>query len=154
MQPASRNQMQKLKLRTRKSMAKKAAKKASKKKQPRDGNDPNALGLEGPGVSVKRIPAITKAVNEYLEIKDARCLLTPKEVKAKEKVVTLMKSHENDLRDPRTGNLVYPLDDDRYIEIEPAKVTIKVREQKPAKPTKQKAEEPGPEGQMSDDQQD
>ncbi len=149
-----------LKHRTHKAMPKKAAKKTKpaarkKGKTIRDGNDPNALGLEGIGVEVKRIPVITKAINEYLEIKDARCLLTPKEVKAKDKVVTLMKEHEEELRNPQTGNLVYPLDDQRYIEIEPAKVTIKVRDQKPAKAkTKAPSNEPGPEGQMPEDQQD
>lgn len=137
----------------KKTAAKKAAKQARKNaKKPKQ----EELGLTGPGVEVPRIPAITKAVNEYLEIKDARCLLTPKEVKAKEKVVGLMKEHEDELRNPQTGNLQYPLDDERYIEIEPAKVTIKVRDSKPTKAKgKAKPEEPGPEGQMpGDDQQD
>lgn len=143
-----------IRTRTSTTMAKKAAKKPATKKAEKKRTQAE-LGLSGPGVEVKRIPAITKAVNEYLEIKDARCLLTPKEVKSKEKVVTLMKEHEDELRNPQTGNLQYPLDDERYIEIEPAKVTIKVRDSKPAKKTKTKPEEPGPEGQMpGDDQQD
>ena len=132
-------------------MTKKAAKKA---KQQRNGDDPNALGLEGAGVEIVRIEEVTEAIEAYEKIKNARCKLTPKEVEAKTKVVALMEQHEEQLRNKTTGNLEYHLDDNRYVVIEPAKVKIKFRDEKPEK-AKKAAMEPGPEGQMpEDDEQD
>lgn len=137
-------------------MAKKAAKKSTKK--PVDGNDPNALGLSGPGVEVKRIASITKAINAYEEIKNQRCLLTPQEVKTKQKVIELMEQHADDLRNPTTGNLEYHLDDNRYVVIEPAKVKIKFKDEKPTKKKKGKTSTDGgdiePEAQEALDNQD
>lgn len=132
------------------------AKKAASKKKPKDGSDMNALGLKGPGVEVPRISALTKAINEYEVIKDQRCALTTKEVPAKQKVITLMDAHADKLRNPKTGTLMYPLDDKRFVEIEPAKVKIKFHSEKPQKPKKQKADsgELEPEQQQARDQQD
>jgi hypothetical protein len=133
-------------------MAKKAAKKA---KKPVNGMDPNALGLKGTGVEVIRIAAITKAINAYEEIKNQRCLLTPQEVKTKQAVIEAMKKHEDKLRNPSTGNLEYHLDDNRYVIIEPAKVTIKFKDEKPEKKKgKGKSEDLEPEAQLAQDQQD
>lgn len=135
-------------------MAKKAAKKRTKK--PVDGNDLNALGLEGPGVAVIRIAAVTRAINEYEVIKNERCLLTPKEVKAKTRVIEVMTEHEEELRNPQTGNLVYHLEDGRFVEIEPARVKIKFRDE--PKPKKKKGSDDDgdmePEEQEALDQQD
>lgn len=143
-----------MKLITTKPMAKKASKKPAKKK-PVDGNDPNALGLEGAGVAVVRIASITRAINEYEEIKNERCALTPKEVKGKQKVIELMTAHEDKLRNPSTGNLEYHLDDNRYVIIEPAKVKIKFKDEKPEKKKKgAKDEDLEPEQQEALDQQD
>lgn len=156
--PAIQQTMQIIKQRN--TMAKKASKKAAKKtgkKLPVDGNDPNALGLEGPGAEVPRIAEITRAINEYKEIKDARVALTPKEVQGKQKVIQLMEKHADKLRNPQTGNLTYPLDEKTYVEIEPAKVTIKFHAQKPkkkAKGTKDDQTDLEPEQQEALDQQD
>lgn len=130
---------------------KKAA--AKKSKKPVDGNDPNALGLKGTGVEVVRIAVITKAINAYEEIKNQRCLLTPQEVKTKQAVIEAMKKHEDKLRNPATGNLEYHLDDNRYVIIEPAKVTIKFKDEKPEK-KKKGAVDLEPEQQLAQDQQD
>lgn len=144
----------------KKAAKKKAAKPAASKKGkklPPDGSDPNALGLEGAGVEVVRIGPLTTKINEYLEIKDQRCALTPKEVKAKQEVVKLMEKHADKLRDPNTGNLTYQIDDKHYVVIEPAKVTIKLKDNKPPKkkPASVKSElEKEPEQQMAEDQQD
>jgi hypothetical protein len=132
-------------------MAKKAA---AKKKAPKDGSDPNALGLEGPGVSVVRIASITKAINEYEEIKTQRCALTPQEVKTKQKVIELMEKNADKLRNPNTGCLEYHLDDNRYVVIEPAKVKIKFKDEKPAKTRKGKTEDLEPEQQQAQDEAD
>lgn len=134
-------------------MAKKAAAKKTKKPAV-DGNDPNALGLKGTGVEVVRIAAITKAINEYEDIKTQRCALTPQEVKTKQAVIEAMKKHEDKLRNPATGNLEYHLDDNRYVIIEPAKVTIKFKDEKPEKKKKGKSEDLEPEQQLAQDQQD
>lgn len=133
-------------------MAKKAA--AKKAKKPVDGLDPNALGLEGPGVAVVRIASITKAINEYEDIKTQRCALTPQEVKTKQKVIELMEKNAEKLRNPNTGNLEYHLEDNRYVIIEPAKVTIKFKDEKPEKKKKGKSEDLEPEQQLAQDQQD
>lgn len=130
-------------------MAKKAA--AKKAKKPVDGNDPNALGLEGPGVAVVRIASVTKKINLYEGIKNERCALTPKEVAAKQDVITEMEKHADKLRDPNTGRLVYHLEDNRYVEIEPAKVKIRFKDEKP---TKKKAKDTEPEDQLAEDQAD
>jgi hypothetical protein len=127
-------------------MAKKAAKKKTK-----DGLDPNALGLTGKGVEVVRIASVTKKINLYEGIKNERCALTPKEVAAKQDVIAEMEKHADKLRDPNTGRLVYHLEDNRYVEIEPAKVKIKFRDEKPAKKKKGDIE---PEDQLAEDQQD
>jgi hypothetical protein len=134
-------------------MAKKAA--AKKAKKPANGMDPNALGLKGLGVAVVRIAAITKAINEYEDIKTQRCALTPQEVKTKQKVIELMEKNEDKLRNPTTGNLEYHLDDNRYVVIEPAKVKIRFRDEKPEKKKgKGKSEDLEPEAQLAQDQQD
>lgn len=130
------------------------AKKASKKK-PADGLDPNALGLKGTGVEVVRIAVITKAINEYEDIKTQRCALTPQEVKTKQKVIELMEKNAEKLRNPNTGNLEYHLEDNRYVIIEPAKVTIKFKDEKPEKKKRKgKEENLEPEQQHALDQQD
>jgi hypothetical protein len=130
------------------------AKKQSKKKAV-NGLDPNALGLKGKGVEVLRIASITKAINIYEDIKNQRCLLTPQEVKAKTKVIELMEQNEEKLRNPQTGNLEYHLDDNRYVVIEPAKVKIRFKDEKPEKKKgKGKSEDLEPEAQLAQDQED
>lgn len=123
-------------------MAKKAKAKPAKKgsKKPRDGSHPNALGLEGAGVEVVVIEEITNAINDYEKIMRARVSLTAKETPAKQSVVDLMSAHADQLRNPKNGLLQYHIDDKRYVEIEPAKVKIKFKEDKPKKaPKKAKA---------------
>lgn len=155
-----------LKLRTTKAMPKKAAKKKAPKpaarkkgkKLPPDGSDPNALGFTGPGVEVKRIGSLTKKINDYLAIKDARCALTPKEVAAKKDVIVEMEKHADELRDPQSGNLMYQIDDKHYVVIEPAKVTIKLKDNKRAKKKKEATAEEQtakePEQQLAEDRAD
>jgi hypothetical protein len=104
---------------------------------------------------VVRIAAITKAINEYEDIKTQRCALTPQEVKTKQKVIELMEKNEDKLRNPQTGNLEYHLDDNRYVVIEPAKVKIRFRDEKPEKKKgKGKSEDLEPEAQLAQDLQD
>lgn len=151
-----------MKIKRTTAMPKKSSKKAAKKpaarkgkKLPPNGNDPNALGLTGPGVEVKRIGSLTKKINDYLEIKDARCALTPKEVAAKKDVIAEMEKHADELRDSQTGNLMYQIDDKHYVVIEPAKVTIKLKDNKPAKKKKGKEDDQTnlePEQQLARDQ--
>lgn len=127
-----------MKIKTKPNMAKKPAKKAPKKgkKAPRDGNHPNALGLKGPGVEIMSIPELDEALKEYEKIMRARVALTAKEVPAKQGVVALMEKNAEKLRNPKTGNLTYHIDDKRYVEIEPAKVKIKFKADKPARKPK------------------
>lgn len=145
-----------IRTRTSTTMAKKAAKKPAKKKAPRDGNDPNALGLEGRGVEVPRIASLTKKINEYLETKDQRCKLTPIEVKQKQAVIQEMEKHADTLRNPNSGNLEYAIDDKHTVVIEPAKVTIKVKDATPKKKKAAKDDQTDlePEQQEAMDQQD
>lgn len=126
-----------------KKATKKAAKAASKKStmKPRCGSHPNALGLEGRGVEVPVIEEINDAVHDYELIMRQRVKLTAKEVPAKQLVVSLMEKHEDVLRNPSTGTLQYHLDDKRYIEIMPAKVQIKFKEDKPKKAKRNKVED-------------
>lgn len=141
-----------MKIRPTKTMAKKAATKKKSKKEPIDGSHPNALGLTGTGVEVVRIASLTRKINVYEAIKNERCALTPKEVASKQDVILEMEKHADKLRDPNTGRLVYHLDDARYVEIEPAKVKIKFRDEKPVK--RKKGEDLEPEDQQAEDQQD
>jgi UDP-N-acetylmuramyl pentapeptide synthase len=59
-------------------------------------------GIEGEGVSQKKIPAVTKAATRYLEVRDQRMALTEKEVDAK--AVLLNAMEEN-------GLTIYRFDD-------------------------------------------
>lgn len=144
-----------MKFKTKAAMPKKGKAKPAKKgsKKPRDGSHPNALGLEGPGVEVVHIPEISEAIEGYEKIMRARVSLTAKETPAKQSVVDLMSAHADKLRNPKNGLLQYHVDDKRYVEITPAKVQIKFKEDKPKKAKKAKAgKEPEQAAQISDAQ--
>jgi hypothetical protein len=65
-------------------------------------------GIEGPGVGKKKIPAVTKAANAYVRVRDERMELTKKEVAAK--AVLLHTMQEN-------GVESYELDNDQVVTI-------------------------------------
>ena len=74
-------------------------------------------GIEGEGVAQKKIPAVTKAANRYVEVRDQRMSLTEKEVDAK--AVLLNAMHEN-------GLTIYRFDD-YIVHIKAGKENVKVK---------------------------
>jgi hypothetical protein len=74
-------------------------------------------GVEGEGVAQKKIPAVTKAANKYVEIRDRRMELTEQEVDAK--AVLLNAMHENNLT-------IYRFDD-YVVTMKPGKENVKVK---------------------------
>lgn len=74
-------------------------------------------GIEGEGVAQKKIPAVTKAANRYVEVRDQRMALTDKEVDAK--AVLLNAMHEN-------GLTIYRFDD-YIVQIKEGKENVKVK---------------------------
>ncbi len=54
---------------------------------------PDLPGVEGEGVSEKRIKAIDDAADEYVDARDKRMTLGEKESECREKVLLLMKRH-------------------------------------------------------------
>ncbi len=74
-------------------------------------------GVEGEGVSRKKVKAVEIAADNYCDIRDKRMAMTEKEVDAKAVLIDKMKQH---------GLTVYVYDDHR-VEILPGKEKIKVR---------------------------
>jgi hypothetical protein len=75
-----------------------------------------------PGVEDPEIEELESAALDYAEIRDQRQLLTPKEVEAKEKLLSLMKAH--DKQTYRHGNIEIT----RIVEKE--KIKVKVSKEK------------------------
>lgn len=72
-----------------------------------------------PGTERHRIPALSSAAEEYVEVRDSRMDWTKQEVKAKEKVLELMRENElNEYTDDELGIVVT---------IEETKTKVKVR---------------------------
>ena len=74
-------------------------------------------GVEGEGVAQKKIPAVTKAANRYVEVRDARKALTDKEVDAKAVLLNAMHEH---------GLTIYRFDD-YIVELKNGKENVKVK---------------------------
>src|SRR5262245_14980556 len=98
-----------------------------KKRGPKPKLRPQELPeMNGPGVGQVNVPEIDRAAERYVEARDERMAMTPKEVEAKKKLLELMKKHQ--LR-------VYRFDD-RIVEIVHKDEAVKVK----------KADEPEGEG--------
>lgn len=99
------------------------AEKVKKKKRAKGSELP--LG-NGPGVSQKRIPEVDRAAREYVRIRDARMEMTPKEVKAKEKLIGLLHEFEKDIGRDSKGSLRYVYEE-TLVELTPTGEQLKVK---------------------------
>lgn len=81
-------------------------------------------GMDGPGVGQPRIPAIDAAAEKYVEIRDKRCKISPKEVAAKAELIDAV--HANSEQLPVIdGKIVYRFGDEAVVLI-PGKENVKV----------------------------
>lgn len=99
-----------------------AVKKAGKKKK---GGSELPLG-DDPGVGQKRIPEVDKAAAEYVRIRDRRMEMTPLEVKAKEKLISLLHKHEAAIGKDGKGSLRYVYEN-TLVELVPTGEQLKVK---------------------------
>lgn len=74
-------------------------------------------GVEGEGVSQKKIPAIEKAASKYVSVRDERMALTKKEVDARAVLINAMKEN----------NTVLYRYDDMEVVLKPGDEKVKVR---------------------------
>lgn len=72
---------------------------------------PDLPGVEGPGVELVQIPEVNRAAADYFRKKEARCEMTPEEVKAKKKLMTLLHEHEDKIGRGADGVLRYNFED-------------------------------------------
>lgn len=84
--------------------------------------------MDLPGVIV-RVKELDDAAYEYVEARDTRMAATVEEVKHKEKLLELMKKHQQQ---------IYRLDDDQVVEVVHESETVKVRKAPIDKPVKTK----------------
>lgn len=80
--------------------------------------------MKGEGVELPSYPDIDKAADKYVEERDARMEMTPKEIKAKEKLLELMQKHNLEVY--RFG--------DQEIKRTKGKENVKVKKIKPDEP--------------------
>ena len=90
-------------------------------------------GVEGVGVSPKRIPAVEEAADKYVRARDARQRLTDKEVEAKENLSKVMHEHADAIgKHPETGELKYIYNggdkDRRVVTLIPSDEKLKVKD--------------------------
>lgn len=79
---------------------------------------PDLPAMKGPGVEQVAIPEIDDAAEEYVEWRDKRCAISPKEVEAKKKLIKLMKDHK----------LTTYMFDSKVVTVVPKEETVKVKE--------------------------
>ena len=82
--------------------------------------------MEGPGVASPAIPEIDKAAAAYAKIRDRRVALTAEEVSAKDKLITLLHAHQEEIGRAPDGSIKYRSEDFK-IELFPAKEKLKVK---------------------------
>jgi len=87
---------------------------------------PDLDGMTGPGVEKPSIPEIDKAAAAYVLIRDKRISLTMKEVEAREKVIALLRSHEEELGRAPNGAIRYEYDE-ILVELTPTKEKLRVK---------------------------
>lgn len=68
-------------------------------------------GVDGPGVGLVQIPEVNRAAGDYFRKKEARCEMTPEEVKAKKKLMDLLHAHEDKIGRDADGVLRYTFED-------------------------------------------
>lgn len=83
-------------------------------------------GVEGPGVAPVRIPKLDKAVDEYVNERDARSEMSPKEKAAKQKVIDLMIQNQDKIGVNENNDLVYRCGDET-VTLKPGKPDLRVR---------------------------
>jgi hypothetical protein len=92
---------------------------------------PNELGLSGKGVALPKIKAIDEALEEYQKAKKKRVAASLAEVPAKQKLIALLRKHEDKLTVPAEGEepskIVYR-NGDLKVEMTTEKVSLKVRD--------------------------
>jgi hypothetical protein len=74
------------------------------------------------------IPEVEAAADKYIEIRDKRCKMTPREVTAKEELITLIHAHSDKIAKNAEGEQVYRYDD-LIITLKPGKETLTIKEQ-------------------------
>lgn len=83
---------------------------------------------DAPGVGDQpSIPEIEEAADKYIEIKDKRCKMTPKEITAKGELIELVQKHREKLPKNAEGHTVYRYDE-LVIELVPGAETVKIKE--------------------------
>jgi len=90
-------------------------------------------GVEGVGVSPKRIPAVETAADAYAKARDRRMAMTEKEVEAKEELSRVMHEHAEEIgKHPETGELKYVYNggdkDRRVVTLTPTDEKLKVKD--------------------------
>lgn len=103
-------------------MAKKAAKKHKAGK--------DELPLEGAGVNIPRIDELDDAAATYQKIKKARCAMTPKEVAAKEVVISLIMKHASKLPKDDKGVITYR-NNELLVQMKHGKDSLSVKDVEP-----------------------
>lgn len=98
-----------------------ATKKKKPTKRPKRNKQPDLPAMNGPGVSRPKVPAIEKAAEAYVGVRDQRMELTEREVLLKKELRDLMIKH---------GLKLYPLDDGKQVVIEPGEDEVKVKKPK------------------------
>jgi hypothetical protein len=87
---------------------------------------PDLAGMDGPGVGNVRIREVDDAAAEYVAIRDKRMTLTPKEVKAKAKLIDVMHKHETKIGRGQDGSMRYVYDE-VSVELTPTGEQLKVK---------------------------
>ena len=87
---------------------------------------PDLDGMTGPGVEKPSIEEIDKAAAAYVLIRDKRIALTIKEVEARDKVVSLLHAHEEELGRAANGAIRYEYDE-ILVELTPTKEKLRVK---------------------------
>lgn len=83
-------------------------------------------GMEGPGVGSVSIKEIDAAADTYVKIRDKRCMMTPREITAKQNLMDVIHKNEDKIGKDTTGRIVYRYDD-MVITLTPGKEQLKVK---------------------------
>ncbi len=83
-------------------------------------------GIEGPGVAPISIPRIDKLAAAYVRERDKRCEMTPKEIAAKQKLISALHDNVDKIGRDKDGVLTYRFDD-MVIVLKPGKESLKVK---------------------------
>lgn len=90
------------------------------------GKKQSELAIEGPGISAVCIPAVDKAAEEYVKLRDKRCLITPTEVAAKTKLIDIIQTNKEKIGVNGDGEIIYRYDG-QVIRLKPGKAKLSVR---------------------------